>query len=62
MCFDDNEDSWHRQLKRFGLVPIAGLHGGRKKEREDERESKRQASLDYESSMNRGLSAAINQF
>lgn len=27
-----------------------------------ERESRRQASLDYESSMNRGLSAAINQF
>lgn len=40
MCFDDNEVSWHRQLKRFGLVPIAGLHGGSniEREREDERE------------------------
>lgn len=34
----------------------------KEREREKEGDSRRQASLDYESSMNRGLSAAINQF
>lgn len=39
MCFDDNGVSWHRPWEQFGLVQIAGLHGGGGRERVGDRQA-----------------------